>query len=315
MSSVPSISQSIQTLPPRPELTHVAIGVFDGFHRGHQQVVARLLQNAPRRDNTAIITFEPHPLQIIAPERAPKRLSTPHQKRELLLHAGVAEVITLTFDPATRDLTAYQFVDELLRVFPNLATISMGPNWSFGKDRQGNAALLLKIGRDKGFAVHEIEPFCIEGEIASSTRIRETIEQRDFTLAATLLGRSYAVEGKVVHGDGRGRSLGFPTANLSDVFQILPPPGVYACFTRFDQDGKLIAAQSVLNIGNRPTFGADAGFSIEAHLLDFSGDLYNRTVELSDFVFLRGEQKFPGVDALKNQIAQDIVTARGLLRV
>jgi riboflavin kinase/FMN adenylyltransferase len=190
----------------------------------------------------------------------------------------------------------------------------MGPNWSFGKDRQGNATVLEKIGRDKGFAVHEIEPFCIEGEIASSTRIRETIGERNFALAAVLLGRSYAIEGKVVHGDSRGRSIGFPTANLSEVFQMLPPPGVYACVARLDKSGKPSDFAAVLNIGNRPTFGADGDVSIEAHLLDFSGDVYGENIELSNFVFIRGEKKFPGVEALKDQIAQDIVTARGLLR-
>lgn len=308
MPSPDLIAIPLRDQPARPALTHVAIGVFDGFHRGHQQVVARLLKSAPRPDATAIITFEPHPLQIIAPERAPKRLTNAHQKRQLLLHAGVAEVITLAFDTATRELSAEPFIAELLRIFPHLAAIGMGPNWVFGKDRQGNAALLEVIGKEKGFAVHEVEPLFIEGQIASSTRIREAIAARDFALAASLLGRSYAIEGRVVPGDGRGRTIGVPTANLGGVIQMLPPSGVYACNARLTDRAPSIPA--VLNIGHRPTFGDNAGFTIEAHLLNFSGDLYGQTVELADFRFLRDEKKFASIDELKAQIAQDIVSAR-----
>lgn len=308
MSSTDTIAIPLRDQAARPALTHVAIGVFDGFHRGHQQVVSRLLKSAPQPNSTAIITFEPHPLQIIAPERAPKRLTNAHQKRQLLLGAGVAEVITLAFDSTTRELSADQFIAELLRIFPHLAAIGMGPNWVFGKDRQGNAALLEVVGKEKGFAVHEVEPLFIEGQIASSTRIREAIAERDFALAKLLLGRSYAIEGRVIHGEARGRTIGVPTANLGDVAQMIPPPGVYACTAKIERESKLIAA--VLNIGHRPTFGENAGFSIEAHLLDFSGDLYNQTIELADFRFLRDEKKFASVDELKTQIAQDIVSAR-----
>lgn len=307
MSSTVPIATPLLNQAPRPALTHVAIGVFDGFHRGHQQVVARLIKDAPTPGSTAIITFEPHPLHIIAPERAPSRLTNAHQKRDLLLHAGVAEVITLAFDRTTRELSASDFIAELLRILPNLRAIGMGPNWSFGKDRTGNAALLTAVGLEKGFIVHEIPPLVIEGQAASSTRIREAIAQRDFALAALLLGRSYAIEGRVTHGDGRGQTLGFPTANLTRVFQMLPPPGVYACTARLSD--RTVAA--VLNIGNRPTFGADAGFSVEAHLIHFTGDLYDQTLELADFRFLREEKRFHSVDDLKNQIALDIVSALG----
>lgn len=306
MAPIDPIALPLRQQPVRSAITHVAIGVFDGFHRGHQQVVARLLKDAASPAATAILTFEPHPLQVIAPERAPKRLTTAHQKRELLLHAGVAEVITLAFDTATRELSAGNFITELHRLLPRLHAIGMGPNWSFGKDRTGNAALLADIGREEGFTVHEIPPLIIEGQIASSTRIREAIAQRDFPLAALLLGRPYAIEGRIIHGDGRGRTLGFPTANLAHVFQMLPPPGVYACRAKLAGNSHL----AVLNIGNRPTFGADAGYSVEAHLLNFSGDLYDQTLELADFRFLREEKRFPNLDALKHQIALDIVSAR-----
>jgi riboflavin kinase / FMN adenylyltransferase len=303
------IPQALRELAPKPGLTHVAVGVFDGFHRGHRQLVTHLLKSAPNRSSTAILTFEPHPLQVIAPERAPKRLSNVRQKRELLLQAGVAEVITLAFDSPTRELSASAFIDELLRVFPKLALIVMGPRWSFGKDRLGNAALLKTIGAEKGFAVHEIEPLFIEGETASSTRIREAIANHDFKLATLLLGRSYAIEGHIVRGDGRGRTLGFPTANLENISQMLPPNGVYACRTRIGS--RLVP--SVLNIGTRPTFKTGAPATVEAHLLDFKADLYDQTVELTDFQFIRAEQKFSSIDALKEQISRDIVTARGLL--
>ncbi len=304
MSSQPTVLP-LRNQPARPALTHVAIGVFDGFHRGHQQVVARLIKDAANPAATAIITFEPHPLEIIAPERAPKRLTNADQKRQLLLHAGVAEVITLAFDPTTRELSAEAFLNELLRVIPHLRAIGMGPNWSFGKNRQGNAELLTAVGKQKGFNVHEVPPLLIEGQIASSTRIREAIAERDFPLTALLLGRPYAIAGRVIRGDGRGRTIGFPTANLGDITQMIPPSGVYACTARLADR----TARAVLNIGTRPT--VNAGFSVEAHLLDFTGDLYEQPLELADFHFLREEKKFDSLDALKSQIAQDIVTAKG----
>lgn len=303
MPSVP-IVLPLREQPVRPAITHVAIGVFDGFHRGHQQVVARLLKDAANPAATAIITFEPHPLQLIAPDRAPKRLTNAEQKRTLLLHAGVAEVITLAFDQATRELSADEFVTALRRVIPNLRAIGMGPNWSFGKDRQGNAAHLTRIGKEQGFIVHEVPPLIIDNEIASSTRIREAVSERDFSLAEQLLGRPYAIAGRVIHGDGRGRTIGVPTANLGDITQMLPPAGVYACNARVGDR----VERAVVNIGTRPT--VNAGFSVEAHLLNFSGDLYDQWIELSSFDFLREEKKFPSLDALKEQIAQDIISAR-----
>lgn len=291
--------------PVRSAITHVAIGVFDGFHRGHQQVVARLVKDAGDPAATAIITFEPHPLQIVAPERAPKRLTNAAQKAALLRGASVGEVITLAFDPQTRELSPMTFVAELLRMIPHLRAIGMGPNWSFGHNREGNADMLAAVGRQKGFVVHEVAPLLIEGEIASSTRIREAIGEGDLVLAEKLLGRPYAIAGEVIHGDGRGRTIGVPTANLGHVSQMLPPSGVYACRARL-ADGRSFAA--VLNIGDRPT--VHAGFSVEAHVLDFSGDLYGQTVELFGLRFLREEKKFPSLDALKEQIAQDIISAR-----
>jgi riboflavin kinase/FMN adenylyltransferase len=292
----------LHELAPHPGVTGLAIGVFDGVHLGHQAVLKSL------GGVRAALTFEPHPLAVIAPDRVPPRLTTLEQKVAYLRAAGASAVIAVKFDTALRELSPADFVAEIARVFPDLTQVAIGENWSFGRNREGNAARLTELARPLGFSVGAIPPVLLDGAPVSSTRIREAIAQKNFTEAASLLGRSYAVAGTVIHGEERGRQLGFPTANLGEVEQLLPPRGVYAVRARVA--GNLTKYRAVLNLGKRPTFTSNGVNSLEVHLLDFQADLYGQRLWISDFNWLRDEQKFSGADALKAQIQMDIAQAR-----
>ena len=292
-------------LAPHPGVTGLAIGVFDGVHLGHQAVVKSL------EGKIAALTFEPHPLAIIAPDRVPPRLTTLEQKVAYLRAQGTVAVIAVKFDAALRELSAAAFVDEIARIFPDLKHVAIGTNWTFGRNREGNAARLAELARTHGFTVKAIAPVQLDGAPVSSTRIREAILQRRFDEAARLLGRSYAITGKVIHGDERGRTIGFPTANLGEVEQLLPPRGVYAVRARVA--GNLTKYRAVMNLGNRPTFTSNGVDSLEVHLLDFDADLYDQKLWVSDMVWLRNEMAFPNADALKAQITEDVARARVVL--
>ena len=293
-------------LAPHPGVTGLAIGVFDGVHLGHQAVVGSLT------GNVAALTFEPHPLSIIAPDRVPPRLTTLLQKAAYLRSRGTVAVVAVKFDTALRELSPAAFVLEIARIFPDLREVAIGEGWSFGHNREGNATHLAGLAQALGFAVKAIAPVKLDDAPVSSTRIREAIGQRNFTLAARLLGRSYAIIGKVIPGDQRGRQIGFPTANLGEVEQLLPPRGVYAVKARVA--GNLAKANAVMNLGQRPTFTSNGVDSLEVHLLDFNADLYGQKLWVSDFVWLRDEKTFSGVDELKAQIAEDVAKARTLLQ-
>jgi riboflavin kinase/FMN adenylyltransferase len=293
---------SLHELAPHPGVTSLAIGVFDGVHLGHQAVVDSLT------GKRAALTFEPHPLAVIAPERAPARLTTLEQKVAYLRARGAVAVVAVKFDEALRQLSPAAFVEEVARIFPDLREVAIGENWSFGRNREGNAARLGELAQTHGFAVKAIPHLTLDGAPVSSTRIREMISQRQFAEAARLLGRSYAVVGTVIHGEERGRQIGFPTANLGEVTQLLPPRGVYAARARLA--GNLERYGAVLNLGRRPTFTSDGADSLEVHLLDLTADLYGERLWVSDFVWLRDEQKFADADALKAQIAQDVAQAK-----
>jgi riboflavin kinase/FMN adenylyltransferase len=291
-------------MAPHPGVTALAIGVFDGVHLGHQAVVKSL---AGRID---ALTFEPHPLAVIAPQRVPPRLTTLEQKVAYMRAQGTVSVVAVKFDEALRNLTPAGFVDEIARVFPDLREVAVGEGWSFGKNREGNVDRLAALADKHGFGVKAIAPFMLDGAPVSSTRIREAILQRRFADAARLLGRAYAVTGRVIHGDKRGRTMGFPTANLAEIEQLLPPRGVYACLARVA--GHLTKYKAVMNLGHRPTFTSNGVDSLEVHVLDFDADLYGQRLWVSDFYALRDEQIFPDIEALKAQIEEDVERARAI---
>src|SRR5271170_5101863 len=284
-------------LAPHPGVTGLAIGVFDGVHLGHQALVHSL------SGKVAALTFEPHPLAVIAPDRVPPRLTTLEQKVAYLRAQGTVAIVAVKFDSALRELSPADFVDQIARIFPDLKQVAIGVNWSFGRNREGNAARLAELARAHGFIVKAIPPVSLGGAAVSSTRIREAILARRFDDAAKLLGRSYAITGKVVHGDERGRTIGFPTANLGGVEQLLPPRGVYAVRARVA--GNLTKYRAVMNLGNRPTFTSNGTDSLEVHLLDFQTDLYDQKLWVSDLHWLRDEQSFANAEALKAQITED----------
>jgi riboflavin kinase/FMN adenylyltransferase len=292
-------------LDPHPGITGLAIGVFDGVHLGHQAVVRSL------EGKIAALTFEPHPLAVIAPDRVPPRLTTLEQKVAYLRAQGTVAVIAVKFDETLRNLSPTAFVDEIARIFPDLKHVAIGENWSFGRNREGNAARLAELAKAHGFDVKAIAPVQLDGAPVSSTRIREAILQRRFDEAARLLGRSYAITGKVIHGEERGRTIGFPTANLGGVEQLLPPRGVYAVRARVA--GNLTKYKAVMNLGRRPTFTSNGVDSLEVHLLDFEADLYDQKLWISDMHWLRDEIAFPNAAALKAQITEDVASARVVL--
>jgi riboflavin kinase/FMN adenylyltransferase len=290
----------LRELAPHPGVTGLAIGVFDGVHLGHQAVVRSL------SGSVAVLTFEPHPLAIIAPARVPARLTSLPQRVGYLRELGTVAVVAVKFDEALRELSPEDFVAELARVFPDLREIAIGQNWAFGVNRGGDAARLTELGAAHGLEVRAIAPVQLEGALVSSTRIREAIGRRDFAEARRCLGRSHAITGTVIHGEARGRTIGFPTANLGDVEQLLPPRGVYAVEARIA--GKPFPA--VMNIGRRPTFTSNGIDSVEVHLLEGGRDFYGEEMELSRFNWIRDERRFADAEGLKLQISRDVEKAR-----
>ena len=275
----------LTALEPHPGVTGLAVGVFDGVHLGHQAVVKSL------EGRIDALTFEPHPLAVIAPDRVPPRLTTLEQKVAYMRAQGAVTVVAVKFDEMLRNLAPAAFVDEIARVFPDLKEVAIGENWSFGRNREGNADRLGALADKHGFRVKTIAPVLLDGSPVSSTRIREAIAQRHFDQAKRLLGRSYSVTGKVVHGDERGRSLGFPTANLAEVEQLLPPRGVYAVRARVV--GNLTKYKAVMNLGQRPTFTSNGVDSLEVHIFDFDADVYDQKLWVSDFPLAAGREDLP----------------------
>jgi riboflavin kinase / FMN adenylyltransferase len=293
---------------PRPS---VAVGNFDGVHRGHQALVASAVSVATASGGTAVVlTFDPHPARVIAPEAAPTALMTLGQKAATLARLGVKAMAVLPFTPEVAAASPEEFAARVLHRALGADTVVVGTNFRFGRGRAGDVDMLRHQGAALGFRVVEVPPVVVLGERVSSSRVREALARGDAREAAALLGRPHCIEGRVVPGDGRGRTIGVPTANLEPGSETLPALGVYAawCWPGHAAPG----AAAVVNIGRRPTFGGGA-VSVEAHLLDFAGDLYGRPMSLSFVSRLRGERTFPGADALVAQIHQDMQAARDLL--
>lgn len=293
---------------PRPS---VAVGNFDGVHRGHQALVASAVTAAAASGGTAVVlTFDPHPARVIAPEAAPTALMTLGQKAATLVRLGVHTVAVLPFTPEVAAASPEDFAAHVLHRALGADAVVVGTNFRFGRGRAGDVGTLRRQGESLGFRVVEVPPVVVLGERVSSSRIREALARGDASAAAALLGRPHCIEGRVVPGDGRGRTIGVPTANLQPANETLPALGVYAawCWPGLAPAG----TAAVVNVGRRPTFGGGA-VSVEAHLLDFAGDLYGQAMSLSFVSRLRGERTFPGPDALVAQIHEDIRAARHVL--
>jgi riboflavin kinase/FMN adenylyltransferase len=285
---------------------HLALGVFDGVHVGHRAVIEAARQQVESHGgNCVVVTFDPHPIRVLAPERAPRQLlaSLDHKAR-LLEKIHVDALLALPFTREFAQNSATDFIESLVR-HQNVATIAVGEDWRFGKGREGDVTFLRRIGERLGFQVIALPPVMHQGERISSTRIRQSIRDGAMTNAAEMLGRPYGIEGLVVKGQQLGRTLGFPTANIALGEEQLPPDGVWA--VRGHGDGH--AWQGVANLGNRPTVdGLSRVF--EVHLFDHDSDLYGEMLEVEFVKHLRPEQKFPSLDALREQIAKDVTAAR-----
>jgi riboflavin kinase/FMN adenylyltransferase len=294
-------------LKPAGQKVCVAIGVFDGVHLGHQQVIRQTLADSEQHEALAVvITFDKHPNSIVAPDRVPPSIYSLPQKLRAIAALGVDATWLIRFDESFSRQSGAEFVCGMARDFGHLHSICVGSDFTFGHKRSGNVDLLKTLGTELRFAVHGIAAISLDGQPVSSTRIREAIRAGQFDGASQMLGRGYSLAGRVVKGEQLGRKLGFPTANLDVRGLVLPPNGVYAVHAH--ATGKLFRA--VLNIGVRPTISPDVVLPrIEAHLLDFQGDLYGEELEISFVGKLRDEQKFPSMDALKEQISRDIEQA------
>jgi riboflavin kinase/FMN adenylyltransferase len=295
----------------RPVLT---IGNFDGLHVGHRAIMKTVLARARDLGGEAVVcTFEPHPRKVLHPDRAPRLLTTLDQKLELLEEMGVDLTIVEPFDREFAEVEPETFVREYIHRRIRPMEVYVGYDFRFGRDREGSMRQLTQTGPRLGFSVTIIPEVTIDGQDVNSTRIRELLSQGDVRQAQRLLGRPFRARGLVVEGQRRGRTLGFPTANLAPQNEVLPEAGVYAGWACFVDDGDPARGTEVpvvTNVGRRPTFEDSAGFVAEAHLIDFEGDIYGRRMDLSFERGLGEERKFPGPDALKAQIARDVSDAR-----
>ncbi len=282
------------------------IGNFDGLHRGHQAIVARVLERAHSTNGSSLlVTFEPHPLAILAPERAPRLITTRRQKLALLEASGLEFVLVLAFTPELAAVEAAGFVKEHLAAGLSVREVYVGANFNFGRGRVGTADLLVRLCADLGIHAEKVPEVLSLGSPISSSRIRRAVLSGEVELARDLLGRPFALEGRVIHGAGRGQGLGFPTANLEAAQDLIPQDGVYITEAVVED----AAHPSVTNIGSRPTF-AGSKHAIEAHLLDKTGNLYDRPVELRFLARLRQEIKFDSPGALVEQVRRDVERAR-----
>ncbi len=289
----------------------VSVGNFDGVHRGHQALVEVAVADARAGRGTAVVlTFDPHPSRVLSPDRAPSALMTVAQKAEMLAGLGVDRLAVLPFTPALAHETPEDFARLVLQRALGARVVVVGSGFRFGRRRAGDVATLESLGGALGFKVHAVPPLLHDGAPISSTRIREAVARGDVEAAAALLGRPFFVDGVVGKGDGRGRTIGVPTANLAPMNETLPGRGVYAARCTPEGDARWPA---VVNVGRRPTFGGGGETTVEAHLIGFDGDLYGRTIRLSFVERLRDEQRFPDAPSLVRQIHQDVAAARRVL--
>jgi len=333
-----NVLRSIADLSNLPGPIVLAIGVFDGFHLGHRAVIERAIGDACSAKGTpVVVTFDPHPPAILRPQNAPPLLTSTRHKLKLFGEAGVQHALVLQFTQELASKPPDFFIAELAAACGPLREICVGEGWAFGKGRAGDLALLSSLGQTMGFTATGLPAVTVEGKAVSSTGIRAALENGDLALATRLLGRDFSVLGTVVEGRKLGRTLGFPTANIRPESEQLPPNGVYAVHVAIDSataEGTARAEFSnpkseirnqksvspppsgggyagIANVGVRPTVSQEGVHRlVEVHLFDFSEDLYGRDLEVSFQRFVRPEQKFPDLDALRAQIASDVASVR-----
>lgn len=293
---------------PQKEKLHrpvVALGTFDGVHRGHQKIITAAVKCARRiKSHSAVITFDPHPQEIIVPQRGLRLLTTLREREGLLAELGADSVIVFNFNRRLQQMSYASFVKRYLVKRLGVRWVFVGYDYAFGRERKGSVEGLRKLGARSGFGVTVIPPVKTDGQPVKSGRIRELISSGEFARALKMLGHPYRINGKVVKGEGRGKELGFPTANLKiDKRKLIPAQGVYVGFV----DGK----KCVVNIGSHPTFGGDHNL-VEVHILNFKGNLRGKLLAVDLFRRLRDEKQFSDAEELRSQIKKDIVCAKGM---
>jgi len=302
------IEEELAELSPEKDML-LTIGVFDGVHLGHQYLISQLTEHT-RRQNllSGVVTFRQHPREVLSPQTKLPYLTSLAEKVSLLKNEGVDAVITLSFTRELARLSVRQFVS-LLKKYLRMRGLIIGPDFALGRNREGNADTLRKLGQDMSFRVTVIPPVRVNDEMVSSTAIRDALADGDMKKVASLIGRSFSLQGRVTTGAGRGSELGFPTTNLDiDPKQALPAEGVYATWAHIDDK----AYQSMTNIGRRPTFGGN-GRTVETYILNYQGNLYGRELKIDIVERLRGEKRFDTVEELKKQIAEDVKQGKAIL--
>lgn len=283
--------------------TVLTLGVFDGLHLGHQLVMRTVVERAKTAGAVpTVITFEPHPRAVLHPESAPPLLQTFDQKIEALGVLGIEQTIVVHFDKAFAAVRAEDFLRDVVHERLQAREVYLGKGFAFGHDREGNIELLKRVSRELGFRAEEVEEVQLRGRRISSSLIRKLLLEGRVNLARRMLGRPYGVEGRVVRGAERGRTIGFPTANLRPQNRVIPRHGVYVTATLID--GSWL--RSITNIGTRPTFEREAEPSVETFVIDWQGDLYGDVVRVRFLHRLRDEKRFDGVEDLKRQITRDL---------
>jgi len=300
-----NVWNGLDSYPTDAPVAVATIGNYDGVHLGHQTILKRVIEEAKQRNlPSLLITFDPHPLSIVAPEKRPRLLQTRGQRLEMLTTCGLTDVMLLAFNNDMEVLDGREFVEGLLLERLKLASVHVGENFRFGHRRHGDLKLLREIGARRSFDVHGVPAVEIDGGVVSSTAIRACLAEGKVALARRMLDRCYTVSGEVVHGDGRGRTIDCPTANLELDNEVLPSAGVYVT------EAHVIAGRfpSVTNIGVRPTVGGKH-LTVETHLLEFDEDLYGETLQVGFLQRLRDEMRFDDLQQLGDQIARDRAAA------
>ena len=298
--------RGLESYRPEAVASAVALGAFDGIHLGHRAILGTAVTEARHGKLQALAcTFDRHPMEVLQPDRAPLPITTLDERLELIAETGIDTTVVIPFTPAVAGIEAKAFVQDVLVGTLKAQEIVVGFNHRFGRGARGDAQLLETLAGPLGFRAHIVPALTVDGIAVSSSEIRAALQRGDLPSAARLLGRPYSIRGEVVRGAGRGRTLGFPTANVKTDRPLGLPVGVYVC--RLTVTAR--QHQAVVNVGFRPTFG-ETELAVEAHVLDFTGDLYDKRVTLTFIRRLREERKFPSVDALRQQIALDVAAAR-----
>jgi riboflavin kinase/FMN adenylyltransferase len=296
-------------IPKMPALC-LTLGIYDGVHVGHQKIIRRVIERAKEIGGTScVVTFDPHPREVLMPDAAPDLLTSTKKKIELLEALGVDSVCLIRFTREFAQVEAREFVKDFLINTLRTRAIIEGYDWRFGKGRKGDVELLREIGKENGYEVEQVDGVVVDGQVVSSTLTRKLILEGDLDTAASYLGRRYSITGDIVEGSRLGREIGFPTANIEPHHEAIPPNGIYAVRVKVAGARK----NGTLNIGVRPTVTEARRRTIEVHIMDFYQDIYNEEIEVTFVEKLRDEKKFPSLDALTEQIKKDVEKARQVL--